>query len=580
MLWLYGCPTRGVFKHLCTCMLFMLFVHPLWAMEGQVSLVLNGSEYAVHSFEDLQTFGYPILAQAPYELINLPEVINGYPIGITLDELFPLMVDVWELSIGDKDYVRRIVDPELAEKFNHFAVVIGILDAAGSFTALPDNIDIEIEGEVSTDRSMEIWVSWEGVDRLKAEIERFATLHEVNVKTLEVPKISSKLVQTQRGGGNVPDVVMVQSDYVEELVGSDSIQSMEYFDLDGFNHDGIESFNLYGIQWAIPFYFDTQALICNEYVFTKVGINPESIRTIEDLEQTAIAIRDYATSHNASIIPMSWNLYSAYWFLPFQLGFGKGHLIEADGMVTVADRASIEAMEYLRSLIDKSLLSANERDSMLTNFVSGKIGMIMSASYMIPELEKYGVPFKIIPFPLNQATDTFVTPLSDYKGLAITKRSRNPIIARRLVQYLTGAGVQYRFTSAVDKLPVVEMVSDLDWFESDVRKAVKQSALQGKPIPPDRAYSIYKNVMWSMMRLILDDKLSSHAGLVEAERLIGNQINDYLEQLPNEYRSYYKQSKGDTDDEWDHGKNIRKEVDDFTDTAGGHRFFTWLRSLW
>jgi maltose-binding protein MalE len=182
--------------------------------------------------------------------------------------------------------------------------------------------------------------------------------------------------------------------------------------------------------------------------------------------------------------------------------------------------------------------------------------------------------------PQNQNTGAYVTPISDYKGLAITKRSRNPLLARRLVQYLTGLGVQYRFTKKVNKLPSVSAVSEIEWQESEVRKAVKRSAFYANPIPPDRAYSIYKNVMWSMIRLILDHKFSGIEGLEEAERLINVQITDYLQQLPQHYRSYYSQSEGEKNDEWEMEKTENERVDDASSTTTDRGFFTWLRSLW
>ena len=581
MLWIFGSVSRGACRWLCVCVLLICLLVPLYAENfASITLTLNGSEHAVYSVTDLASSAYPVVQEAPYTCINPSEQLNGQPIGITLDELFPLMVDAWNLTTDFKGNRKSIDNPHLAEHLPYYVLLVGTSDESGQFYLIENSVEIALEGEISTDSTLDIWISWEGVSELKKEIERFASNHQVTINTLEVPKISSKLIQTQRGGGSVPDVVMIQSDYVEELVQSESLQSLNYMDVLSFQQDGIDSFNLFGEQWAIPFYFDTQALIGNMEIFSRVGIDAESIRSLADLEQTAQRIKDYADRYDVPITPMSWNVYSAYWFLPFQYGFGKKQLVEQNGSLLVADQPSIDAMRYLLSLIDRSLLAVQERDSMLSQFVSGNIGIMMSASYMIPELEKIGVPFFIIPLPQNQNTGAYVTPISDYKGLAITKRSRNPLLARRLVQYLTGLGVQYRFTMKVNKLPSVSAVSKIEWQESEVRKAVKRSASYANPIPPDRAYSIYKNVMWSMIRLILDHKFSGIEGLEEAERLINVQITDYLQQLPQHYRSYYSQSEGEKNDEWEMEKTENERVDDASSTTTDRGFFTWLRSLW
>jgi ABC-type glycerol-3-phosphate transport system substrate-binding protein len=489
------------------------------------------------------------------------------------------MIEVWELSLSSQGNLMKIEDTHLAECLQNYILVVGSIDTSGKYLPITESISIHLQGEISTERSMDVWLSWEGIDELKNEIERFASMHDVDIHMLEVPKISSKLIQTHRGGGAVPDMIMVQSDYVEKLVQSDTIQSLAYFDTQKYNRDGVDSFNLFGVQWAIPFYYDTQILIGNRNIFSKVGLDTNSITTLESLEIAAGEIKDYSEQQHQSITPMSWNIYSAYWFLPFQLGFGKERLVEPDGTVSVADTPSVNAMDYLLSLIDSSLVSVQERDAMLSQFVSGNTGIIMTASYMIPELEKLDVPYFIIPLPLNQKTDSYITPISDYKGLAIPKRSRNPILARRLIQYLTGLGVQHRFTSSVHKLPAITVVKELDWQDSAMRRLVKKSALHARPIPPDRAYSIYKNTMWSMIRLILDEKFSSIEGLREADRLINVQISEYVRQLPESYRNYYEKSKGD-DDEREKNSTHGEQAHDNASTHNNGGFFTWLRNLW
>jgi len=212
---------------------------------------------------------------------------------------------------------------------------------------------------------------------------------------------------------------------------------------------------------------------------------------------------------------------------------------------------------------------------MLSNFITGKTAMMLSASYMIGELERLGLSFFIVPFPVNQETGAKIAPILDYKGFAITKRSKNPILARRLIQYLTGIGVQQRFTTTVNKLPALELAMQIDQFDTQIRKAVKRSAAGGQCLPPDPAYGIYKNVLWSMLRLIIDRKFTVSDGLNEAQRLIDTQVRDFLDQLPDDYNIVYATQEGETHDE----KTDAETVDDAADTNGGG-FFKWLRNLW
>ena len=97
-----------------------------------------------------------------------------------------------------------------------------------------------------------------------------------------------------------------------------------------------------------------------------------------------------------------------------------------------------------------------ERDAMTSLFVSGDTAMIISASYSIPHFEQLSIPFTAVPLPKNSSTGIRLSPLLDFKAFAITKRSRNTIGARRLIEFLCGIGVQQRFTEATAKLPALE----------------------------------------------------------------------------------------------------------------------------
>lgn len=558
-------------------LLFFLDTNSL-LFAGNLQISVNNIPYTTFTLEELAQLSYMIPSDTMFTYIQSGGediALIGEQRGITLDELFPVMNEAWELQVNSSHGTSYIVkSPEMAEELSFYALSLENQEFSDFILSL------NLIGEISQDRSMEVWIGWEGVPELKQEISRFATMHGVSIKSLEVPKISSKLIQTQKAGGNIPDVVMVQSDYIYELLQMDAIQPIDYIAHQHYNIQGVNSFNLFNRQWAIPFYYDSQVLICNSTVMEKAKIIPENIKTLADLEKAGEAIKKMNESANAinPIIPISWNIYSAYWLLPFQYGFGKDYLIEKDGGVIVEDPSTKATFNYLLSLIDRGILSANERDAMLANFVSGRTGMIFSASYMIPELERLGFPFQIVPLPVNEVTGKQIAPILDYKGLAITKRSKNPILARRLIQYLSGVGVQQRFPQVMSKLPAWDIAFKQDNPYETNQHIVKVGSVGGYEIPPDFAYGIYKNTMWNMIRLILDRKLSIDEGLAEAQRIINIQVSDQIERLPEGIT--YKYTEGEKSDGTEKiekmGTNTQPSSDDNTDSS----FINWLRKLW
>ncbi len=579
---------------ICTALLWAAFVAiPVSAADPPVLIIsLNGTITSTYTQLQLEALDYAIPTTGRYLQLNstttaMPATSAEYFQGITFDELAPLMNDAWTLTVTSPNGERKSYDsPDLAENLATLVWVTSASTPSASTTfphARTTPYTVDIKGEASTSSTpLSIWLSWEGTPQLKEEIQRFAQLHGITITMTEVPKITSKLVQTQRGGGVVADVVMVQADYIFELAATGMLQSLDYLQPQTMEVSGGSSFYLFGRQWAIPFYYDSQLIFCNSALFQVAGLDPQAIKTLNDLQQAA---RTISSANTITAAPLAWNLYSAYWLLPFQFGFGKDRLIEANGSVIVNDTASIAAVDYLMGLVDQGLVSINERDAMLANFTAGKTAMMLSSSYMIPELEKLGIAFETVAFPYNQQLQRPIVPLLDYKGLAITKRSRNPILARRLIQYLTGIGVQQRLPLAIGKLPASPQALAMETPTSANRERLKESATFGYPLPPDIGYSVYKDVLWDMLRFILTGQLSVKNGLNQAQRLIDSRIKDQLAQLPAEFTMITDQGEHNDDDTKAMANRALEDEDDGgddvgSDPAGKPSFFNWLRNLW
>ncbi len=375
-----------------------------------------------------------------------------------------------------------------------------------------------IEAELLDSKSLEVWISWEGVEELKAEIARWAELHEIDVKVNEVPKSDSKMLSVLRGGGRPPDVVLIQSDYIPPLTAAGALQPMVRFPTEGLAEKGLEALSLDGKLWAMPFYFDAQMLF---YRSDLVSFDfQESVNAGWDLpkfEEIAHGLKAQG------IAPTSWNAYSAYWLLPFQLGFGKRSILEADGSVRVDDRATIEAVNYLKYLIDQEILDLRERDSMFSRFISGEVAMMLSASFSIPELERLGVGFGVAPFPDGPAGP--IRPLLDFKGFAVARKTRRPLLARRFLLSMRDPAVQHSFTRAAFKLPVSESAWKLAEEENPYYQVLRHSYEAGVPVPSTKGYKVFKNTMWKMLRFLLTGKMPVEAGLQKAQSLIEQQMN-------------------------------------------------------
>ena len=485
-----------------TALLCVVATLLLLAPAGAFDLRFNGSPRTLPSDAMLRSLSYSIPSK------------GGAERGLALPELLPPLVDAWSLECVGSGATKSWTGEGLADRLGEYYLVES--ESGGWDLLAPDSRiasvrSIAVRGDAAAERELEIWLSWEGVPALKAEIERWATLTGTKVRAVDVPDTRSKLLAVLRGGGRVPDLVMIQSDNVSDLVAAQALQPLDRLDTGRIADKGRAAFSDGGRLWAMPFYFDVQLVFFNR----KLMPAPSSPSwTTAEMEAAAAAAK------RSGKTAISWNVYSAYWLLPFALGFGKPSIVDPDGGVRPDDEGTKRAVSWILSMIGKGHLEPLERDAMVARFAAGDIAMILSGSYSIPEFERIGLDFGVAPYPVVSSTGKPAAPLLDYKGFAMTRSTRSPASARRLLEHLSGIGVQQRFCSALSKLPANGDAWQVSEKANRYHAQLARSAEIGAVIPPGPGYSTYKNTMWKILRFILSGSMKPDAALAEARRLI------------------------------------------------------------
>lgn len=441
---------------------------------------------------------------APEAQARMRAVSGAGEPGFSLGELFPIQLEAWSLECSTSSGPLHISADDLGERLYDILLIATsrgwdiVLDPCndGLRRRIEGVTRLALQGEPNPEKNIEVWVSWEGVPELKAEILRWARRAGVSAKIVDVPSIKSKLITVLRGGGKVPDLVMVQSDYLPDLLDAGALQAINSLRLPGTGGKGREAFALDGRLLAAPFYCDTQLVFYSTSLIHKA---PEPDWTLEDMERLAIA--------SGATTPAAWNAYSAYWFLPFVIGFGKETIIDQGGIMNIHDPAYAKALRYLRDAVNRGFMHPMERDAMMAYFTSGKTAFILSGSYSLPEFRRLGIPFGVAPFPLVSRGGKRVAPFLDYKGFAVTRTSKSPILARRLIQYLSCSGVQAAFCATQGKLPANEEAWCL--LPEQGMATVRTSHDAGVAVPPDPIYGTFKNALWRLLRLYLGGQLSA-----------------------------------------------------------------------
>ena len=471
-----------------------------------------GAEDFSFSAPELSRLAASIARDYDLQSYQIP-VGDGVVSGVSLLELLPLMEYVYDLRITTEAGEVAAGDEATADGWGEIFLVPGsgtvsILIDGDLYPALEE---IRFSGRRLEPETLEIWLSWEGDDELKELIGNFARRHDFIPRAITVPSPDAKLAAVVRARGPLPDLVMIQSSDLARLVEARALQPLDYIAFPHLVFQGSGAFRLDGRLWAMPFYFDTQVLFYNRDLIP--AISPDGW-TLERMEEIA------ATLTGSDAHPLVWNAYSSNWLIPFQMSFGKERLVEEDGAIRVDDRPTLEALRYLLRLEREELLVPMERDGMDALFIAGRVGMILSGSYAIPYFNSLGFDFGVLPFPVNQETGRAASSLLDFKAFAMTRQTRNPVAARRMLQYLYGPGVQLRFCSALSKLAVREDVRMLAASRSEYGEVLEQTVPSGTVIPPDRVYGVYKNTMWKLLRFALTGQMSPEQTLRQGQALM------------------------------------------------------------
>ncbi len=443
---------------------------------------------------------------------------------ISLGEILPLFIEIDEVFFVYENGYKFEFSTDISDGV--FDVYLDSNDDGDIFFRNRKISQVYATGEICTIPGdfLEIWISWEGEAELKKIIAGFSEIFGIKTHVLYVPNTYSKLISIIRSGGKLPDAIMVEADYIATLVESRAIQNIDYVadpENETADHFGKlkESFTLKDKNWAFPFYADTHVIIYNKKLidFPNEILSKKSLTLMEMKDMGNFLKKD-------GCIPITWNAYSGYFFIPFIMGFGKDNFIEEDGGININDGHSLSALEYILELADSNVLDISERDAMTALFVEENAASIIGGTYMIPYLKSLGMDIGVLHLPYNESSEKYVSPVLDVKGFSISRKARNPILAKRLIQYLCSEKIQEYFCNQLFKIPCRAESLKKIYGEGIYGDVLEMSVSNGIPIPPEKTYSIYKSTLWNTLRFAITGQMTAGESLDAAQKIIDNNL--------------------------------------------------------
>jgi hypothetical protein len=326
---------------------------------------------------------------------------------------------------------------------------------------------MEVKAEFLEKLQREVWLSWEGINDIKEYIEKYSKMHDLNIKVLEVPQISSKLITMSKSNVKLPDVIMTSA-----------------FDYPTYKELNIVKGKLYN------YYYDTQIV----YVQKDINIVPKSwnLKTVEKIVQD--------TNKKIAINPIS-----AYWFSTFLMGYGKIPLISDAFILT--DENTINAFNVVKKWYENNYFDFLNKQAQIASFVNKKVALMFQGSFLLPIISEKMEDFYILPLPKP------LVPFKDYKAFVSTKDG-DEHFTYWLYLLLNNPDFKKYFADKYTKF--------FDDYipEGKFKNVFESTQKVAQSIPFDKRYvKFHKNVS-DILKLMLFNKISLQDGLKKLEEIV------------------------------------------------------------
>ncbi|MFF1379360.1 ABC transporter substrate-binding protein [Streptomyces sp. NPDC058308] len=153
---------------------------------------------------------------------------------------------------------------------------------------------------------------------------------------------------------------------------------------------------------AMPALLDALAVVCNKKVFAEAGVDlPEAGWTWREFTDTARRLTDAAEGRFGTGWPGTgdedtvWRLWPLIWDL-------GGDVIAGDGRSIGFQQQGVRALEVVQDLVRDESVYIDPKpgsEQMYQVFLSGRMGMVATAPWQLPDIGQAKVDYHVVPLP-------------------------------------------------------------------------------------------------------------------------------------------------------------------------------------
>jgi len=279
-------------------------------------------------------------------------------------------------------------------------------------------------------------------------------------------------MNTILAGGNAPDVFYVpDGDFgrwvsqdlllpIGDMVDKSGIDTADMWDsgIARYRYDGAS--NGQGELYALPKDIGPTVLFYNKDIFTKMDVPFPAADAPMSLDQLLETAKKLTVSNNGKTTQYGMG---PLWWEGFVIGNGGTFLSDNKSEFIGNGQETIDALQFAADLTNKHKVVPNSsalkdlNDSEM--FKTGKLAMIMTGRWMVPEFRKLSFDWDVAPMPAKNWGGT-----SGSVGLAIYSKTKQSEAAYKLVEYLGGPEGQKEQSLMGFSIPSFKSMASTDVF--------------------------------------------------------------------------------------------------------------------
>ena len=349
------------------------------------------------------------------------------------------------------------------------------------------------EAESSTPKLTMMFSSGGAGSALAAAAERFGEERgvEMEVLTFPVGEVYEKEVLALSTGQGSPDVISIDDTwmpvmwpFLEPLKNIDPVVNEEL--VPSFR----EAFTVDGVQYGLPVRLGGQAIIYRSDILEEAGIDPDSLRTWDDILEAVKKVTDSENKVYGWVGGYSEDSYFITNWLTILSGYGIDVMNEDLTEFNFLDPQTIKATEMfveLTKYASPSILSYGYNEQ-IQAFQDGSAVMGITWTPRFQAINDEALPnhgkFDVLPFYIigDGATEETAATRVNGWGLGVNKNSPNKELAEEFINYVASYEIQLWLANETSNSPVVSKVFDNPDYLKAVPVADKMTSAISKGI--------------------------------------------------------------------------------------------------